>query len=463
MPADPAEVQRFFEIISTQAQHACAGLEGYLQISRLNPADNKLRISGRFALGDVEHMTKLAVEDAATGHNTYIEARIIRRDTEPKERGKAAATVGVFALVGDSDADTGKIQRPLLPPSLVTETSPGNRHNWFFLSEAIPHQQAEEIGAGMRGMDGDHDTGTPTQPYRIAGTPNYPNLTKQKRGRFEVHPTRILECSGKLYSAAQLRAAFPVPEQKHHNSSTTNVSAIPAEWDELPDDLKDLIENGAQLGDDRSAHFHHTVGWLKQLHWSKENIVSLLERHPKGISDKYNGRLADEVGRSFDKCTDPPDAAGNNTLGGNDTITGSQDTDTLRVTAASDVDMCGIDWFWPSRFALGKIGLVAGLPDYGKGQIAAFLAAAATSKVALPCNEGTAPQGRVLWFNAEDDVRDTIKPRLLAAGADPGRVTFINGAHVKGKDKSFSLVTDLPLLRKKIKRSAMWSSSSSIQ
>jgi hypothetical protein len=30
-------------------------------------------------------------------------------------------------------------------------------------------------------------------------------------------------------------------------------------------------------------------------------------------------------------------------------------------------------------------------------------------------------------------------------------VTFINGAHVKGKDKSFSLVTDLPLLRKKIK------------
>ena len=127
------------------------------------------------------------------------------------------------------------------------------------------------------------------------------------------------------------------------------------------------------------------------------------------------------------------------------------------------MDMCGIDWFWPSRFALGKIGLVAGLPDYGKGQIAAFLAAAATSKVALPCNEGPAPQGRVLWFNAEDDVRDTIMPRLLAAGADPGRVTFINGAHVKGKDSPSASSPTCRFYARRSKRSAMWSSSSSIR
>ena len=35
-------------------------------------------------------------------------------------------------------------------------------------------------------------------------------------------------------------------------------------------------------------------------------------------------------------------------------------------------------------------------------------------------------------------------------------MTFINGAHVKGKDKSFSLVTDLPLRSSVIRSGSLW-------
>jgi hypothetical protein len=128
------------------------------------------------------------------------------------------------------------------------------------------------------------------------------------------------------------------------------------------------------------------------------------------------------------------------------------DDDDLAVAAAVGLEMCGIDWLWPGRFARGKFGLIAGLPDYGKGQIAAFIAAAVTAAVELPCDEGSAPQGNVLWFNAEDGARDTVLPRLAAAGADPKRVHLVNSARVGGEDKMFSLVTDLHLLRKAIKR-----------
>src|SRR5262249_12418104 len=124
------------------------------------------------------------------------------------------------------------------------------------------------------------------------------------------------------------------------------------------------------------------------------------------------------------------------------------DDDDLTVAVANDLEMCGIDWLWPGRFARGKFGLIAGLPDYGKGQIAAFIAAAVTAAVELPCDEGSAPQGNVLWFNAEDGARDTVLPRLVAAGADTTRVHFVNSARVGGEDKMFSLVTDLHLLRK---------------
>jgi AAA domain/Primase C terminal 2 (PriCT-2) len=131
-----------------------------------------------------------------------------------------------------------------------------------------------------------------------------------------------------------------------------------------------------------------------------------------------------------------------------DTVT----DDALHTVAAEEVELRGVEWLWPDRFALGKFGLVAGMPDMGKGQIAAFITAAVTAALKLPCDEGDAPQGNVIWFNAEDDVSDTVKPRLIAAGADLKRVYFVNGARIDGENKMFSLVTDLHLLRKTIER-----------
>jgi putative DNA primase/helicase len=42
------------------------------------------------------------------------------------------------------------------------------------------------------------------------------------------------------------------------------------------------------------------------------------------------------------------------------------------------------------------------------------------------------------------------KPRLIAAGADLNRVHFVNSVRVGGKEKTFSLLTDLQLLRRAI-------------
>src|SRR5262245_55840082 len=79
--------------------------------------------------------------------------------------------------------------------------------------------------------------------------------------------------------------------------------------------------------------------------------------------------------------------------------------------AVADLEMCGIDWLWPSRFAKGKFGLIAGLPDMGKGQIAAFIAAAVTAALELPCDEGSAAQSNIIWFNAEDGLRRARRSR----------------------------------------------------
>src|SRR5215831_7575161 len=169
-----------------------------------------------------------------------------------------------------------------------------------------------------------------------------------------------------------------------------------------------------------------------------------------------NGLVAEDGAASVRKTIESGEKAGRaqprQAPNGGDQHAGQAVDDDVITTIAADLKMHGVDWLWPGRFARGKFALIAGMPDMGKGQIAAFLAAAVTAGIELPCDEGNATQGNVIWFNAEDSVRDTVLPRLIAAGADPKRIHFVNGARIGGEDTNFSLVTDLHLLRKAIKR-----------
>ena len=61
------------------------------------------------------------------------------------------------------------------------------------------------------------------------------------------------------------------------------------------------------------------------------------------------------------------------------------------------------------------------------------------------------PPGSVIWFTAEDDIEDTVAPRLVSAGADRDRVHIIGMAkNPNGTPRMFNLATDLPMLRTKI-------------
>jgi hypothetical protein len=44
----------------------------------------------------------------------------------------------------------------------------------------------------------------------------------------------------------------------------------------------------------------------------------------------------------------------------------------LQSVNAADVTMVAVDWLWPNRFALGKLGIIAGLPDEGKGLLLSY-------------------------------------------------------------------------------------------
>jgi hypothetical protein len=97
----------------------------------------------------------------------------------------------------------------------------------------------------------------------------------------------------------------------------------------------------------------------------------------------------------------------------------------LASVRADEVEIEDYHWVWPGRFALKKIGLIVGLPDEGKGLILSDIIARISRGGPWPCNEGQAPIGNAILLSAEDDIADTIAPRLIAAGTDLRRVTIL--------------------------------------
>jgi hypothetical protein len=127
------------------------------------------------------------------------------------------------------------------------------------------------------------------------------------------------------------------------------------------------------------------------------------------------------------------------------------ETANLHSIRADKVKMTAVKWLWPGRFAYGKLGLVSGLPDEGKGQFLWFVAARATRGGSWPCGEGEASIGDVLVLQCEDDLSDTVVPRLVAAGADLSRIHIVSMVRTEsGGSRMLNLAQDLAMLRRKI-------------
>jgi putative DNA primase/helicase len=306
-----AQIRRFLTIISDQAKRAIGNnpQPGSLSLSRLHPGGGPL-VATKFEVGQIESMVELAVADSDSGHNSYIEGRTVLRAGRGK-RGTDDETGYVIAMVLDSDADKGEAGNVPEGATLIVESSAGtgNKQYWFFLSEGATAADAAPIGKLIRDSVGADKgaTGKISQPFRIAGTLNYPDAKKQKRGRV-VTGTKILEHHPeRLWTLTGLREIFEALSQpKAKAKAKPNAGAAKAKPDAsgdestLPADLLDTIKNGTQNAD-RSAVFFGVVAELKRLGWSSDDIVALFERYPGGISLKFAGRIRAETERAFGK------------------------------------------------------------------------------------------------------------------------------------------------------------------
>ena len=139
-----------------------------------------------------------------------------------------------------------------------------------------------------------------------------------------------------------------------------------------------------------------------------------------------------------------------------------------RVSADSvclaDVPATPIEWLWPGRIAVGKVTLIAGDPGLGKSFVTLDMAARVSTGRAWPLTKGEGGRGRVegiasalppstlrrppspagvVLLSAEDDLADTIRPRLEAASADCSRIVAIRAMAGNDVDGAYRRTFDL--------------------
>lgn len=118
---------------------------------------------------------------------------------------------------------------------------------------------------------------------------------------------------------------------------------------------------------------------------------------------------------------------------------------------ASSVTPEPIEWLWSDWLAQGKLHILAGAPGQGKTTIALSFAATVSSGGKWP-DKSQSPQGDVLIWSGEDDISNTLLPRLIAAGADRSRIHFVHGTQRFGKLDSFDLSTDMEKLQEEAEK-----------
>ena len=104
--------------------------------------------------------------------------------------------------------------------------------------------------------------------------------------------------------------------------------------------------------------------------------------------------------------------------------------ETVKIIRMSDVELTPVEWLWKPYLPFGKLSVLQGNPGEGKTYFAMHLAAACTNGKLLPNMERVEPFN-VIYQTAEDGLGDTVKPRLIEAGADLDRVLVIDDSDVQ--------------------------------
>ncbi|GAH54104.1 unnamed protein product, partial [marine sediment metagenome] len=117
-----------------------------------------------------------------------------------------------------------------------------------------------------------------------------------------------------------------------------------------------------------------------------------------------------------------------------------------------DVEATDVEWLWYRRIPMGKLSLLVGDPGGGKSFLSLYMISRIPGGGTWPdLPEEEVKKGKVILLTAEDELADTVRPRIDAMEGDASKITVVKCTKVEGKIRSFSLIEDVLKLENLIK------------
>jgi hypothetical protein len=206
-------------------------------------------------------------------------------------------------------------------------------------------------------------------------------------------------------------------------------------------------EPGAKIKDGaRNDTLFRNASAMRNRGFTFDAILAALNvQNEQSCDPKLDATEVERIAKSASKYE--PD---NSSAGGQLDNSGRSEPVLVRL---SSVQPESVRWLWPSRIALGKLTILAGEPGLGKSFLTMDIAARVSTGNPWPdAPNGFNQAGSVILLSAEDDLADTIRPRLDAAGADVEYITALQGVAYTGESRArcFNLERDLPALERAI-------------
>ena len=98
----------------------------------------------------------------------------------------------------------------------------------------------------------------------------------------------------------------------------------------------------------------------------------------------------------------------------------------VQLKLYSSVKEMPVDWLWYPYIPFGKVTLLQGDPGGGKSTLMLDIISKVSNGAETPDGQKLKKPMNVIYQCSEDGAADTIKPRLLKAGADCSKVAFID-------------------------------------
>jgi hypothetical protein len=451
---DPAQVR---ELQGAFLRLVFADAQGYLCIAA--------KRNGRFDEHYAAYPEKLndaldSIAEHADDSDVYYCAQML--DTPKRVKDHVSPRVGAAW----ADLDECPPARLLVPPTLVTETSPGRwQALWIF---AEPHDASEVEQLSKRIARFHKDDGCDQSGWDLTQLLRVPMTWNRKYD--DTPPVRLDAATRSRYRLGDFTAYPPVADDDHQGA--TQPLPQPQEPRYIPTHVAKLLpvlpEPGTrhqkahelllacwECGMDEDHAYWLYLRFPPVAHkdaeapgWAARNYH--LEKRDHGYHLRHKGFWCHEA----NPVCESPGAYSKRKLEENG-------PPASKLIWLSDIEPEQIEWLWKDRIPLASVTSDEGDPDVGKSVKTCDLAARVSRGWAMPGEPGDAASIRdraivrapatVLIISAEDSLKYTIVPRLIMAGADMTKIaTLALQRDDKGNVIPLMFPEDLGYLRQRI-------------